>query len=215
MQLWNHIAQNRRELEFARNPRLEITWKVYESKRTLFGIADELDSLGLEREAKKVEDFLSEFDSMLQDDPEDAIQSASSLVDSLRPVFAEKHSEIHPLPVSRGSTFFPNIVNCLFHLLDDNNHLPLVCSIVEFLTELLTQPATRRYLTVFLENRHVLPHLRISPCIADASLRDLTDMFAHYLHFPIDDLSGVALTPSEASSRFSEKIAVLQNIVFK
>lgn len=184
-------------------------------KRTLFGIADKLDSLDMEREAKKVEDFLAEFDSMLQEDPEDAIQSGSSLVDSLRPLFAEKHTDIHPLPISRSSTFFPNIVNCLLHLLDSNSDLPLVCIIVEFLTELLTQPSTRRYLTVFLEDRHVLPHLRISPSIADASLRDLTDMFAHYLHFPIDDLTGVALTPSEISSRFSEKIAVFQNIVFK
>ena len=184
-------------------------------KRTLFGIADQLDSLDVEREAKKVEDFLSDFDSMLQEDPEDAIQSGSSLIESLRPVFAENHTEIEPLPISRGSTFFPNIVNCLFHVLDDNSQLLLIGSIVEFLTELLTQPSTRRYLVVFLEDRHVLPRLRISSCITDPLVRDLTDMFAHYLHFPIDDLSGVALTPSEASSRFSEKIAVFQNIVFK
>ena len=214
--MWNHLHKRRRDLELSRNIRLKVTWEMHEIKRYLFGIADQLDEHNLTTQSKNVDNFLEIFDSAMQDDPIEAIRSGHTLINSMRSELASKGVELTPSPIEPRSYFFPYLVNILLHLLQMDGQDDLICRLVEFFTELLSQMTTRRYLLAYLTDRHVLPHLRLSSrCEENNLLRRLTDRLAYFLSFAVDEMSGEELSDEEASERYNKKILVFQNVVFK
>lgn len=216
LRLWSHLHKRRRDLELSRNPRLKLTWEMHEIKRYLFGIADQLDELDLGAKSKVVEEFLEVFDSEMQEDSRNAIRSGYELINSMKKELASKGVEMSPSPVDPRSFFFPYLIYAFIHLLESEEHDDVLCAMIEFFTDLLSQLTTRRYLLTYLKDAHVLPHLRQSArCSEGSFLRRLTDRFAYFLSFAVDEMSGEELSDEEASERYYKKMLVFQNVVFK
>ncbi|KAI1640241.1 P-loop containing nucleoside triphosphate hydrolase protein [Biscogniauxia mediterranea] len=89
---------------------------------------------------------------------------------------------------------------------------------VEFITDLLSQLPTRRYVNTLLQDLHVLPALRLSPTFNDEDnglLRDQYALLNHYAYFTIDDQNGSQLSRTEAYDRHCAKLAKLQRVALR
>ena len=86
---------------------------------------------------------------------------------------------------------------------------------VEFLSDLLAQLPTRRYVNTLLQDLHVLSAMRLSPVFHDEDntlLRDLHSLLTHYAFFTIDDQTGVQSTEMEAYDRHCTTLRRLQKV---
>ncbi len=84
---------------------------------------------------------------------------------------------------------------------------------IEFLTDLLSQLPTRRYVNSLLQDLHLLPALTLSPMYNDEDnglLRDLHALLIHYTYFTIDDQTGVQQDRTQAYDRHCAELAKLQ-----
>lgn len=181
-------------------------------KRSLLSMLEHLKSLKLEQESQSVENYLSEFNDAIREDPGETLRSGNALLKSLSA--ATQYQP--PTIVDRQSNFFPLVVNVLLHLLDEEAYENVVCSIVELLTELLTQITTRRYLLLYLKDRQILPRLHLSRMYVENSLFwSLTESLSYYESFAVDEVSGEALSEEEASEQYYKKMLVFQNVVYK
>lgn len=89
---------------------------------------------------------------------------------------------------------------------------------VEFISDLLSQLPTRRYVSTLLQDLHILPALRLSPMFNDEAnelLRDQCDLLSHYVHFCIDDQTGAQHSPTEAYDRHCAELGKLQRIALR
>jgi intron-binding protein aquarius len=89
---------------------------------------------------------------------------------------------------------------------------------VEFISDLLSQLPTRRYVNTLLQDLHILPALRLSPMFNDednALLRDQTALLTHYVHFSIDDQTGAQHSRSEAYDRHCAELGKLQRVALR
>ncbi|KAI0597645.1 P-loop containing nucleoside triphosphate hydrolase protein [Biscogniauxia sp. FL1348] len=89
---------------------------------------------------------------------------------------------------------------------------------VEFISDLLSQLPTRRYVNTLLQDLHVLPALRLSPTFNDEDnglLRDQYALLNHYAYFTIDDQNGSQLSRTEAYDRHCAKLAKLQRVALR
>ncbi|KAM0274435.1 hypothetical protein ACHAQH_007843 [Verticillium albo-atrum] len=89
---------------------------------------------------------------------------------------------------------------------------------VEFLTDLLSQLPTRRYVNTLLADLHLLPAMRLSPMLNDGDnglLRDLHALLGHYTYFTIDDQTGTQLSQTEAYEKHCVAIGRLQRVCMK
>ncbi|ROT42795.1 intron-binding protein aquarius [Sodiomyces alkalinus F11] len=89
---------------------------------------------------------------------------------------------------------------------------------IEFLTDLLSQLPTRRYVNTLLTDLNVLPAMQLSPMLNDENnglVRDLHSLFAHYVYFTIDDQTGVQFTQSEAFDKHCAVLGRLQKMAIK
>ncbi|KAM0334028.1 hypothetical protein ACHAQA_001048 [Verticillium albo-atrum] len=89
---------------------------------------------------------------------------------------------------------------------------------IEFLTDLLSQLPTRRYVNTLLADLHLLPAMRLSPMLNDEDnglLRDLHALLSHYTHFTIDDQTGAQLSSTEAYEKHCTAISKLQRVCMK
>ncbi|KAI0010274.1 P-loop containing nucleoside triphosphate hydrolase protein [Xylariaceae sp. FL0662B] len=100
-----------------------------------------------------------------------------------------------------------------------NDEHVLYCErFVEFISDLLSQLPTRRYVNTLLQDLHILPALRLSPMFNDDDnglLRDQCALLSHYTHFTIDDQTGVQHSPTEAYDRHCAKLAKLQRVALR
>ena len=196
LQLWHHVHKRRRDYELSRNPRLKVTWEVMETKRILSSYPED----------EACSSFLSSYDERLQDDPAEAIRSAHALLKSLG-----KKSDCDSLP--RRSFFFPLLLNAYVNALTHESEdaaLPFCQSLLAFLTELLSQVTTRRYLLVFVKDRAVVAHSRSHPRLAP-----LVERLEEVMGVDVDEWSGGVLTEEESAERYYKKMLVLQNVIFK
>ena len=185
---------------------------MYEVKRSLLGLLEHLNSAKFEKESESVENYLSEFNDAIREDPSETLRTGHALFKSLS---AATHYQ-SSTPTDRNSNFFPFLVNVLLHLLDDKTHENIVCSIVELFVELLTQITTRRYLLLYLKDRQVLPRLHLSPMYVERSLLwDLTESLSYYESYAIYEVTGEALSEEEASEHYYKKMLIFQNVVYK
>ncbi|RYC59782.1 hypothetical protein CHU98_g6443 [Xylaria longipes] len=86
---------------------------------------------------------------------------------------------------------------------------------VEFISDLLSQLPTRRYVNSLLQDLHILSALRLSPMFndeANALLRDQCALLSHYLHFSIDDQTGAQYSRTEAYDRHCAELGKLQRV---
>ncbi|KAI1180416.1 hypothetical protein F4777DRAFT_598351 [Nemania sp. FL0916] len=99
------------------------------------------------------------------------------------------------------------------------NEAVLYCErFVEFVSDLLSQLPTRRYVNTLLQDLHILPALRLSPMLNDetnALLRDQYALLAHYVHFTIDDQTGAQYSRTEAYDRHCAELGKLQRIALR
>lgn len=212
LRLWSHVHNRRRILELNRNPRLKVTWEMYEVKRNLSDLLEHLNSAKLEKESQSVENYLSEFNDAIREDPSETLRTGHALLKSLSAATQYQPST----SIDRNSYFFPFLVNVLLHLLDDDTCGNIVCCIVELLVELLTQITTRRYLLLYLKDRQVLPRIHLSRQYVEHSLLwDLTENLSYYENYPMDEITGEALSEEEASERYYKKMLVFQNVIYK
>ncbi|KAI1155059.1 hypothetical protein F4825DRAFT_409440 [Nemania diffusa] len=89
---------------------------------------------------------------------------------------------------------------------------------VEFISDLLSQLPTRRYVNTLLQDLHILPALRLSPMFsneANALLRDQHALLSHHVHFSIDDQTGAQLSRSEAYDRHCAQLGKLQRVALR
>ncbi|KAI1358603.1 hypothetical protein F5Y08DRAFT_321500 [Xylaria arbuscula] len=89
---------------------------------------------------------------------------------------------------------------------------------VEFLSDLLSQLPTRRYVNTLLQDLHILPALKLSPMFNDqpnALIRDQFALLSHYMHFSIDDLTGAQHSRTEAYDRHCVKLGSLQRVALR
>ncbi|KAI1274811.1 hypothetical protein F5Y07DRAFT_372295 [Xylaria sp. FL0933] len=89
---------------------------------------------------------------------------------------------------------------------------------VEFISDLLSQLPTRRYVNTLLQDLHILPALRLSPMFNDednALLRDQYALLNHYVHFSIDDQSGAQYSRTEAYDRHCVELGKLQRVALR
>ncbi|RYO88498.1 hypothetical protein DL762_003704 [Monosporascus cannonballus] len=89
---------------------------------------------------------------------------------------------------------------------------------VEFVSDLLSQLPTRRYVNTLLQDLHLLPALQLSPMFNDednALLRDQYSLLSHYAHFTIDDQTGVQYNRAEAYDQHCAKLARLQRTALR
>ncbi|KAI0393656.1 hypothetical protein F5Y17DRAFT_299139 [Xylariaceae sp. FL0594] len=107
-------------------------------------------------------------------------------------------------------------------LLHDENRTrehALYCErFVEFISDLLSQLPTRRYVNTLLQDLHILPALRLSPMFSDEDnelLRDETALLSHYIHFSIDDQTGAQHSRSEAYERHCAELGKLQRVALR
>ncbi|KAJ8120648.1 hypothetical protein ONZ43_g2696 [Nemania bipapillata] len=89
---------------------------------------------------------------------------------------------------------------------------------VEFISDLLSQLPTRRYVNTLLQDLHILPALRLSPIFsneANALLRDQHALLSHHVHFSIDDQTGAQLSRTEAYDRHCAELGKLQRVALR
>ncbi|KAL7626373.1 hypothetical protein AAE478_003145 [Parahypoxylon ruwenzoriense] len=89
---------------------------------------------------------------------------------------------------------------------------------VEFVSDLLSQLPTRRYVNTLLQDLHILPALRLSLMFNDEDnglLRDQCSLLSHYAHFTIDDQTGVQYARTEAYDRHCAELAKLQRVAIR
>ncbi|KAI0191233.1 intron-binding protein aquarius [Xylaria flabelliformis] len=89
---------------------------------------------------------------------------------------------------------------------------------VEFISDLLSQLPTRRYVNTLLQDLHILPALKLSPIFndeANALVRDQCALLSHYLHFSIDDQTGAQHSRTEAYDRHCAELGKLQRVALR
>ncbi|CAJ2507072.1 Uu.00g082580.m01.CDS01 [Anthostomella pinea] len=89
---------------------------------------------------------------------------------------------------------------------------------LEFISDLLSQLPTRRYVNTLLQDLHVLSALRLSPIVNDEDnglLRDQCALLSHYAYFTIDDQTGVQHSNTEAYDRHCARLAKLQRVALR
>lgn len=89
---------------------------------------------------------------------------------------------------------------------------------VEFISDLLSQLPTRRYVNTLLQDLHILPALKLSPMFndeANALLRDQCALLSHYVHFSIDDQTGAQYSRTEAYDRHCVELGGLQRVALR
>uniref|UniRef100_A0A1D2ABG5 Intron-binding protein aquarius n=2 Tax=Auxenochlorella protothecoides TaxID=3075 RepID=A0A1D2ABG5_AUXPR len=91
---------------------------------------------------------------------------------------------------------------------------------VEFLTDLLSQLPTRRFVHALLDDRAVLVKCTLSPLCSGRGQQgvlfaQLVDLFRFYSGFPIADHTGEALGEEEVVAAHYERIQALQRLFFR
>lgn len=89
---------------------------------------------------------------------------------------------------------------------------------VEFLTDLLSQLPTRRFIRTLLEDRAILTKCRMSALFQHPQARlfvQLVDLFQFYMMFPIDDHTGDPVSDEEVTAAHYEKVQQVQRLFFK
>ena len=89
---------------------------------------------------------------------------------------------------------------------------------MEFLSDLLSQLPTRRYVNSLVRDLHIIPAITLSPAYRreeNALLRDLVVLLSHYTSFTIDDQTGVQFSRTEAFDRHCAVLGRLQRVALK
>ncbi|KXJ97429.1 hypothetical protein Micbo1qcDRAFT_130288 [Microdochium bolleyi] len=89
---------------------------------------------------------------------------------------------------------------------------------LEFMSDLLSQLPTRRYVNTLFKDLHVLPALKLSPLYNNDSqglIRDQYTLFSHYMHFPVDDQTGAQFNLTETYDRHCAELAKLQRAALR
>ncbi|KAA6418260.1 MAG: embryo defective protein [Trebouxia sp. A1-2] len=89
---------------------------------------------------------------------------------------------------------------------------------VEFLTDLLSQLPTRRFIRTLLEDRAILIKCRMSALFQHSQARlfvQLVDLFQFYMMFPIDDHTGDPVSDEDVTAAHYEKVQQVQRLFFK
>ena len=149
IEIWENVHQRRRSLELSKNPRLHVTWEVLKTKRILQKYLKQArtEQAQPNEQIGQVEQFLSTYDSNLRQDPESAIRSAYSLLQSNNIQTSDW--------ADAKSLFFPSLLSFLFDILNQEEREEIIllsALIVGLLTELLNQISTRRFLIVLVED---------------------------------------------------------------
>ena len=89
---------------------------------------------------------------------------------------------------------------------------------MELLADLESQLPTRRYVNTLLKDLHILAVIRLSPMFRapdNGLFRDLFALLRHYIHFSIDDTTGIQYSRDEAYERHCQDLAKLQRVAIK
>jgi intron-binding protein aquarius len=89
---------------------------------------------------------------------------------------------------------------------------------LELLTDLESQLPTRRYVNALLLDLNLLSLIKLSPLFRhgpNALLRDLYQLFKHFVLFPLNEHTGEQFTPEQVYERHSEELAKLQRVALK
>ncbi|KAI0128501.1 intron-binding protein aquarius [Xylariales sp. AK1849] len=99
-----------------------------------------------------------------------------------------------------------------------SDHILYVGRLTEFLTDLLSQLPTRRYVNTLLQDLHLIVAMSMAPMFLDEDnglLRRQWTLLNHYTYFSIDDQTGVQLSRTEAYERHCAALTKLQRVAFQ
>ena len=88
---------------------------------------------------------------------------------------------------------------------------------LDFLTDLLSQLPTRRFVKAVLQERGIVVKCKMSGLysrVQTSLFRQLVDLFASYVDFNIDEHSGEPFTEEELQNRHYEKLTQFQRLMF-
>ncbi|KAG8529968.1 uncharacterized protein KY384_005450 [Bacidia gigantensis] len=89
---------------------------------------------------------------------------------------------------------------------------------VELLTDLESQLPTRRYVNSLLKDLNILALIRLSPLFnvpENGLFRDLYVLLRHFVHFPVDDHSGIQFSKEQSRDLHCQELAKLQRLSLK
>ncbi|KAI4120777.1 MAG: hypothetical protein LQ338_006774 [Usnochroma carphineum] len=89
---------------------------------------------------------------------------------------------------------------------------------LEFLTDIESQLPTRRYVNTLIKDLNLLSFIRLSPMFHEADnglFRDLFVLLRHFVHFPVDDNTGVQHTQVQSYEEHCARLARLQRVSLK
>jgi len=89
---------------------------------------------------------------------------------------------------------------------------------LEFISDLLSQLPTRRYVNALFKDLHVLPILKLSALHNDEHhglVRDQYTLLSHYMYFPVDDQTGAQFNLTETNDRHCAELARLQRAALR
>ena len=110
-------------------------------------------------------------------------------------------------------------VNCLYYEAALSSATLIYCErFLEFLTDLLSQLPTRRYVNTLIQDLNLLALVRSSPAFnhePNGLLRDLYYLLQHFALFSVNDHIGTQYTQEEAYSKHCARLAKLQRTALK
>ncbi|DBB15126.1 TPA: hypothetical protein ACH3X3_004135 [Trebouxia sp. C0006] len=190
--LWHALSEGRLQLELHAHEQLDKAWRRLAKRDAKAAQADPAHVPAAKQpEAVFLPDMLEEFLQVLDD---------------VAPATDPEAMQEDTPPASDLTTA-------------QNKQKLLYCErFVEFLTDLLSQLPTRRFIRTLLEDRAILIKCRMSALFQHSQARlfvQLVDLFQFYMMFPIDDHTGDPVSDEDVTAAHYEKVQQVQRLFFK
>ena len=125
------------------------------------------------------------------------------------------------------SQWIPSLLTSLLHTVEadggltgsDKDAILYVERFLEFLIDLVSQLPTRRFLSVLLDDMHLIVRLRRTALFASSEthavlFRQLVNLLDDFLHFEVEDQTGRALSAEDVSGMANARLHALQRVAY-
>jgi len=200
--IWRNLSKSRRLRELELQPHIMRHWKHLEAQKE-----GSVNAVPSESPTKVLEKSKSTRKRKKSDSVE------------------EEKSESSTEVIDWEADWFPSILSTFIQFVEsiqDETELLAVDlryteRFLELLIDLLSQLPTRRFLHTLLDDQHVLIRCQLSYLSkrSESTLfNQLTSMLSSYIHFEVDNHTGIALSPQEILSEHNSKLHKLQRLAF-
>ncbi|KAK8801162.1 hypothetical protein WA158_001932 [Blastocystis sp. Blastoise] len=227
--LWSTMSERRRALEIYKTPSLDFPWQL---ESTIINIENNFEILKQnkvdESIYKEEETIFKNIDSIRKENEKNAIrqivlidQKLNDLIESQGYIFKEVYYNVKTM-------FIPQFIRLFFAILEsvnidesvsiDENIVKFCNRFIEYITDLLSQFPTRRYLLAYIKDIHFIPRCQLSSLYQRKEgqlFKQLVEECSFFEGFEIDEHTGNSISDIEMNKNQYKKIYVLQRICFK